>query len=66
MTHRKHPPTYTAGFRERGILLYNENRSNYPSNNAAYKAIALKLGFLPDSCAHGAGRQNVMSVCAVA
>ncbi len=40
MTHRKYPPTYTAEFRERGIRLYNENRSNYPSDNAAYKAIA--------------------------
>ncbi len=26
MTHRKHPPTYTAEFRERGIRLYNVNK----------------------------------------
>ena len=49
MTQRKHTPTYTAEFRERGIRLFKENRSNYSSNNAAYKAIASKLGCSPDS-----------------
>ena len=49
MTQRKHTPTYTAEFRERGIRLFKENRSNYSSNNAAYKAIASKLGCSADS-----------------
>ncbi len=49
MTQRKHTPTYTAEFRERGIRLFKENRANYTSDNAAYKAIALKLGCSPDS-----------------
>ncbi|KPU84751.1 transposase [Marinosulfonomonas sp. PRT-SC04] len=49
MTQRKPTPTYTAEFRERGIRLFRENRSNYSSDNAAYKAIASKLGCSPDS-----------------
>jgi transposase-like protein len=49
MTQRKPTPTYTAEFRERGIRLFKENRSNYSSDNAAYRAIASKLGCAPDS-----------------
>ena len=49
MTQRKYTPTYTAEFRERGIRLFKENRSNYSSDNAAYKAIASKFGCSPDS-----------------
>ena len=49
MTQRKHAPTYTAEFRARGVRLFKENRTNYPSNNAAYKAIASKLGCSGDS-----------------
>ena len=49
MTQRKHTPTYTPEFRERGIRLFKENRANYSSDNAAYKAIASKLGCSPDS-----------------
>ena len=49
MTQRKPTPTYTAEFRERGIRLFRENRSNYSSDNAAYKAIGSKLGCSPDS-----------------
>jgi transposase-like protein len=49
MTQRKPTPTYTAEFRERGIRLFKENRGNYSSDNAAYKAIASKLGCSPDS-----------------
>ena len=49
MTERKPTPTYTAEFRERGIRLFRENRSNYSSDNAAYKAIGSKLGCSPDS-----------------
>ena len=49
MTQRKYTPSYTAEFRERGIRLFKENRSNYSSDNAAYRAIASKLGCSPDS-----------------
>jgi len=45
----KSPPKYTAEFRERGVRLFQENRSNYSSDNAAFKAIAAKLGCSPDS-----------------
>jgi len=49
MTQRKPTPPYTAEFRARGIRLFKENRANYPSDNAAYRAIASKLGCSPDS-----------------
>jgi len=49
MTQRKHTPTYTPEFRARGVGLFKENRANYPSDNAAYKAIASKLGCSSDS-----------------
>ena len=44
---KKHPPAYTAEFRERGVRLYREQRPDYTSDNAAYRAIASKLG-----CSH--------------
>jgi transposase len=47
MEKKKHTPQYTAEFRERGVRLYREHRSDYTSDNAAYKAIAGKLG-----CSH--------------
>ena len=49
MSEKKHTPTYTAEFREGGVRLYREQRSEYPSDNAAFKAIASKLGCSPDS-----------------
>lgn len=49
MTQRKPTPTYTPEFRARGVRLFNENRANYASDNAAYRAIAPKLGCSPDS-----------------
>jgi transposase-like protein len=49
MTQKKYMPTYTAEFRARGIRLFKENRTNYSSNNAAYKAIGSKLGCSGDS-----------------
>jgi len=49
ITQRKHPPSYTAEFRTRGVRLFNENRAVYASDNAAYRAIAPKLGCSPDS-----------------
>jgi len=49
MSEKEHTPTYTAEFRERGVRLYREQRSEYSSDNAAFKAIAPKLGCSPDS-----------------
>jgi len=49
MTQRKHTPSYTAEFRTRGVRLFKENRADYASDNAAYRAIAPKLGCSPDS-----------------
>ena len=49
MSQRKHTPTYTAEFRARGVRLFKEKRANHSSDNAAYKAIASKLGCSPDS-----------------
>ena len=47
MEEKKHRAKYTFEFRERGVRFYREHRSDYPSDNAAYKAIADKLG-----CSH--------------
>ena len=49
MTEKKYTPSYTAEFRERGVRLYREHRAEYRSDNAAYHAIAPKLGCSPDS-----------------
>ena len=49
MTKKKHTPAYPAELRERGVRLFRENRSEYTSDNAAYRAIAPKLGCSPDS-----------------
>jgi len=43
------PPKYTADFRARGVRLFRDHRADYGSDNAAYKAIAPKLGCSPDS-----------------
>ncbi|XQZ48393.1 hypothetical protein E2977_04480 (plasmid) [Paracoccus yeei] len=42
-------PAYPAELRERGVRLFRENRGDYASDSAAYKAIAPKLGCSPDS-----------------
>ena len=47
MNQMKPTPKYTAEFRERGVRLYREHRSDYTSDNAAYLAVASKLG-----CSH--------------
>ena len=47
MTQKNSPPKYTSEFRERGVRLYREHRADYGSDNAAYRAIASKLG-----CSH--------------
>ncbi|SHK69149.1 Transposase [Shimia gijangensis] len=49
MTKKKHTPAYPAELRERGVRLFRENRVNYSSDSATYKAIAPKLGCSPDS-----------------
>ena len=49
MTKKKHTPAYPVELRERGVRLFRENRSEYTSDNAAYRAIASKLGCSPDS-----------------
>ena len=49
MTKRAHTPADPAELRERGVRLFRENRVNYSSDSAAYKAIAPKLGCSPDS-----------------
>ena len=46
---KKSPPKYTAEFRARGVRLYKDHRADYASDNAAYHAIAPKLGCSPDS-----------------
>ena len=49
MTNQKFTPAYPAELRERGVRLFREPRGDYASDNAAYKAIAPKLGCFPDS-----------------
>ena len=44
MDKKKSSPKYTAEFRERGVHLFRQQRPEYDSDNAAYKAIAPKLG----------------------
>lgn len=48
MTKRRFTPAYPAELRERGVRLIRENRANYTSDTAAYRAIAPKLGRSPD------------------
>ncbi len=49
MTTRRFTPAYPAELRDRGVRLFQENRTDYSSDNAAYRAIAPKLGCSPDS-----------------
>ena len=49
MTQKPYRPSYTAEFRERGVRLFNEQRGEYKSDNAAYQGIGSKLGCSPDS-----------------
>jgi len=42
-------PAYPAELRERGVRLLRDNRVDYTSDTAAYRAIAPKLGCSPDS-----------------
>lgn len=49
MTKKNPGVRYSAEFRERGVRLYFDNRPDYPSDNAAYKAIGGKLGCSADT-----------------
>ena len=49
MTKQRFTAAYPAELRERGVRLFRENRADYASDTAAYKAIAPKLGCSPDS-----------------
>jgi len=49
MSEKKPTPSYSAEFRERGVRLYREHRSDYTSDNKAYRAIASKLGCSGDT-----------------
>ena len=49
MKKRTDTPSYPAELRERGVRLFRDHRSEYGSDNAAYRAIAPKLGCSPDS-----------------
>ena len=49
MSKRTYTPTYPAELRDRGVRLFREHRAEYRSDNAAYRAIAPKLGCSPDS-----------------
>ena len=49
MSKRPYTPSYPAELRDRGVRLFKEHRAEYPSDNAAYRAIAPKLGCSPDS-----------------
>lgn len=42
-------PAYPVELRDRGVRLFRENRGDYASETVAYKAIAPKLGYSPDS-----------------
>nr|WP_234853282.1 IS3 family transposase [Paracoccus everestensis] len=49
MSKPRFTPAYPAELRERGVRLFRENRGDYASDTAAYRAIAPKLGCSPDS-----------------
>lgn len=49
LTKQRFTPAYPAELRERGVRMFRENRADYSSDTAAYKAIAPKLGCSPDS-----------------
>ena len=49
MTEKKAAPKYTSEFRARGVRLFREQRPDYTSDNAAYHAIASRLGCAPDT-----------------
>ena len=56
---KKPTPKYTAEFRERGVRLFREQRPEYTSDNAAYRAIASSLAVPTTLFAPGAFRRPV-------
>ncbi|MEZ5913774.1 MAG: hypothetical protein R3D84_17410 [Paracoccaceae bacterium] len=56
MTKRRFTPAYPAELCERGVRLFRENREDYTTDTAAYRAIAPKLGCSPDSLRAGSSR----------
>ena len=49
MSRRTYIPSYPVELRERGVRLFREQRCEYASDSAAYRAIAPKLRCSPDS-----------------
>lgn len=49
MTKQRFTPAYPAELRDRGVRPFRDHRGEYASDNAAYRAIAPKLGCSPDS-----------------
>ena len=49
MKKRPYMPSFSGELRERCVRLFREHRADYASDNAAYRAIAPKLGCSPDS-----------------
>ena len=52
---QRYTPSYSSEFRDRGVRLYREYRSDYSSyssDHSAYRAISSKLGCSSDSL-HG-------------
>lgn len=49
MSQKRYTPAYPVKLRERGVRLFRDHRGEYASDNAAYRAIAPKLGCSPDS-----------------
>jgi transposase-like protein len=49
MSQKRYTPAYPAELRDRGVRLFRDHRGEYASDNAAYRAIAPKLGCSPDS-----------------
>ncbi|WP_423208964.1 hypothetical protein [Paracoccus yeei] len=44
MSQKRYTPAYPAELRDRGVRLFRDHRGEYASDNAAYRAIAPKLG----------------------
>jgi len=65
MTKNRHTPAYPAELRERGVRMFRENRADYSSDTAAYKAIARSLAVHRTVCASGASRPNATPVSAL-
>ena len=65
MSQKRYTPAYPIELRERGVRLFRDHRGEYASDNAAYRAIAPKLGSRPIVCVPGASRPNAMPASAM-